>query len=181
MTAKRPPKKAPAKAGAERSQTFIEWKRDNGVWNLLQRRPLELGEVEQKLIDGAIAAGLHGVTRGRSSSALDLLMIAEGYLRAGAVMPEPLRVWLADRLEELSSHDVPFGVPMIRRKRGEKSADEWAEQYVIAAFYNQLLERGEKHEVAWRETVAALEFLHGSLTESKIENYWRKHFPKSRN
>lgn len=175
MTAKRPPKKTPAEAGAERMQSFIEWRRDHPIWELLSRRPFELSDDETSLVLGRIDAAMAGVRRGWSSSAIDLLMISEAYLRAGYAPPEPLCSWLADRLRDTASHDVPWGIPLLRRSKGQKSADRWVEELVVGSFYGNRRESGEKHEVAWRETQEFLGFLFGDLTEDKIKNYWRKH------
>lgn len=175
MDSKRPTKKPPAEAGEVRDrQSFIEWKREHDIWKLLQRRPFVFDELETKLIQGRIDAAVAGVAAGRSSSAVDLLMFCEAFLRAGLAPPEPANAWLISRLEHVESGDSPWGVPLLSRERGQKGADDWPDQFVVASYYDQLLQRGEKHEVAWRETRDFMGLIADGLTEGKIKHYWRK-------
>lgn len=175
MGDKRSTKNPPAEAAeASDRQSFIEWKREHVLWKLLQRRPFVFDELETKLIQGGINAAVAGVAAGRSSSAVDLLMYCEAFLRAGLAPPEPANAWLVERLEQMASSDSPWGLPLLSRGRGQKGADEWPYQFVVASYYDQLLQRGEKHEVAWRETRDFMGFMVDGLTEAKIKHYWRK-------
>ena len=174
MSGKRPPKDAPANAGADPRESFVQWKREHPSWKLMQRDPFVFDEVETQLIQGGIDAAVAGISAGRSSSAVDLLMFCEAFLRAGMAPPEPARSWLVGRLESIASNDSPWGHPLLLRARGQKGADEWADQLVVASYYGQLRERGEKHEVAWRKTRDDLGRLIDGLTEDRIKHFWRK-------
>lgn len=178
MAAKKPTTKPAAKKAAGATPSFLEWKRDHPRWTLLARQPFEFNEIEQQLIDGMIAAAMVGVERGRSNSAFDLLMIADAYLRAGLAPPAPVNTWLADRLQAVAANELPWDVPLLKRRPGQKNADAWTEQYVVAAYYDRLQKDGTKQEAAKAQTVQDIGFLVEGLTGDMVHNYWRSRFKK---
>lgn len=170
MTINKPSKKALANARAKIKDDEI-----TGVPLLVGfRRPPKFSDEEWKFINEQIDWCLHGVKEGRSTQATGLIQICAAFLRAGEAPPEAARAWLTECLESLASNESPWGVPFITRKRGQKNADDWMINLIVASYYDQLRSKGEKAEVAWRLTKEDLSFLAPDLTKDKIENYSRK-------
>ena len=179
MSDKKPVKDAPAKAGATR-QSFAEWFMEENepfYAMIATREPLVLDEVEQKFLDGSVSSGLRGLDAGRTPQTQGALMLCAAFLSRGKAPPPEMSMWLSTRLQAIAKGDSPWGKPLVSRKAGQKNADDWQDQYVVAAYYDHLRKKGEKHEVAWRQTKGLAAILTDDvMTEDKIKNYWRKYF-----
>ena len=186
MAAKKPTKKALAEAGAAApadsksragDESFLEWKINAPFLdNQLERRPFEFSEDEWKFLRSHAASWMDGLEKGRSIHAIEVLRLCSGFLRAGYAPPDPVGTWLAQRLDAIAAEDSPWGVPLLKRGKNSKSADNWHIEIVVASYYNRLLENGVKQEAARLETVEALHLLAEDLTPDKVHNYWRKNY-----
>ena len=190
MSAKKPAKKAPAKAvaakrAADKSKPELS-RMPEHVWrafldeeadlfkDLDQRRPFELDAKERKFTDTLADDAVRRVEMGMTMGAKHLAVFAAVFLRAGVAPPEPVRIWLVNRLQEIACSESPWKLPLFKRKRGQKNADGYFDQIVIASMYDQQIKKGEKHEVAWRKTRDTLNFLVPGLTGDAIRGHWRK-------
>lgn len=142
--------------------------------DLDQRRPFELDAKEQKLADTLASDAVRRVEMGMTIGATHLAVFAAVFLRAGLAPPEPVRIWLVNRLQEIACTESPWKIPLFKRKRGQKNADGYFDQIVIASYYDQQIKKGDKHEVAWRKTRDLLNFLVPGLTGDAIRGHWRK-------
>lgn len=125
-------------------------------------------EVALELIAEALVAKAR---EGRSEPAKWLLTMCATHLKRGDLPPLPAAAWLAEHLEAIEEQEVPWGVPLLRRKRGQKAADSIDPDLDIAVGY-WIMTRAE----GYKGTAACLAVAEQhKVSEAHVARCWKKH------
>lgn len=112
---------------------------------------------------------VEAIGRGESDSASALLQVCARCLRSGRPIPTAAAEYLAGCLEEIERAPLPWGVPLMRRRRGQKGAAERQRDREIAMEYWVLTDvQGIKG------TAAALELAQRfGVTTDQVAHAWK--------
>ena len=110
------------------------------------------------------------IARGDSEQAKGLLRLCSTLLRRGLPLPTAAAEFLAAALEDIERRPEPWGAPLLRRARGQKSAALQAQAREIAfEYWTQAVVLGVKGAAA--ELQVAEQF---GVTVDQVKHAWKK-------
>ncbi len=123
-----------------------------------------------------LAPILAGIERGESFYACTFLDRVAEDIETGHPVAEPYRSALVAMLRKVRDAKTPFGVALLRRKRGQKAADARMTARDLAYFVSLIRNEGEKVEVAQHLVADGYR-----VQLKKVSDAWKTHgkeFPK---
>lgn len=98
-------------------------------------KPADLGDRSTFMLEVLAESWVDAIGRGETDSAKALLQVCAAHLRNGQPIPTAAAEYLAACLEDIERAPQPWGVPLMRRKRGQKGADARMRDREIAMEY----------------------------------------------